>query len=179
MELVILGVMASGKTTIGQRLAQRLEWVFADADDYHSPENKAKMHDGIPLTDADRVPWLAALHELLDDWIENGINGILACSALKQQYRAMLAEDIPAAELKFIFLDAPRALVEERAAARHYAVAPPELVASQFETLEPPTDAVRVEMVDESGTAKSVDAVVNELVAALGLKSAEAWHEEH
>jgi gluconokinase len=179
MLVVIMGVSASGKTTIGQKLAQRLEWIFADADDYHSPENRTKMHDGIPLTDADRAPWLAQLHELLDDWIENGINGILACSALKQEYRAVLADDIPAAELKFVYLDAPQWLVEERAEARQHALAPAALVASQFETLEAPTDALTIQMVDGGGAPKSVESVVNEIVVGLGVKTADAWHEEH
>jgi gluconokinase len=179
MLLVIMGVSASGKTTIGQKLAQRLEWIFADADDYHSAENKAKMHEGTPLTDADRAPWLAQLHELLENWIENGINGILACSALKQEYRAVLANDISPAELKFVYLDAPEWLVEERAEARQHALASATLVASQFETLEPPTDALTIKMVDGSGAAKSVDSVVNEIVVGLGIKTADAWHEEH
>lgn len=179
MLVVIMGVSASGKTTIGEKLAQRLEWIFADADDYHSPENKAKMHEGIPLTDEDRAPWLAQLHELLDDWLESGINGILACSALKQEYRAVLADDISPAELKFVYLDAPQWLVEERAEARQHALAPATLVASQFETLEPPADALSVKMVDESGAPKSVDSVVNEIVVGLGVKTADAWHDEH
>lgn len=179
MLLVMMGVTASGKTTIGQKLAQRLEWIFADADDYHSPENKAKMHEGIALTDEDRAPWLARLHELLDNWIENGINGILACSALKEEFRAMLADDISAAELKFVYLDVPRWLAEERAEARQHAIAPAALVASQFETLEPPVDALSIKMVDNSGAPKSVDSVVNEIMVALGLKTADAWHENH
>jgi len=172
-------VTASGKTTIGQKLAQRLEWIFADADDYHSPENRAKMQQGIALTDADRAPWLASLHELLDNWVENGINGILACSALKHEYREVLSNDIPPAELKFIFLDIPEELAEERAADRPHSFAPASLVASQFATLETPTDALIVKMEDHDGAPKSVESVVNEIVVGLGVKSAAAWHEEH
>jgi gluconokinase len=179
MLVVIMGVSASGKTTIGQKLAQRLEWIFADADDYHSQENRAKMQDGIPLTDADRAPWLARLHDLLDDWIENGINGILACSALKQEYRAVLADGIPPAELKFVFLDVPRWLAEERAASRQHGLAPAALVASQFATLEPPTDALTIQMVGENDSPKSIESVVNEIVVGLGVKTADAWHEDH
>jgi len=116
---------------------------------------------------------------LLDNWIENGINGILACSALKREYRAVLADDISPAELKFVFLDAPQWLVEERAEARQHALAPAALVASQFDTLEPPTDALSIRMVDDNGVPKSVEAVVNEIVVGLGIKTADAWHDEH
>ena len=84
MVLVVMGPTGSGKTTIGELLARRLKWKFADADDYQSPENKEKIHHGIALTDADRAPWLAALQDPIVRWVESKENAVLACSALKQ-----------------------------------------------------------------------------------------------
>jgi gluconokinase len=175
MVLVMMGVTASGKTTIGEALAKRLEWVFADGDDYHSQANKEKMQDGIPLTDADRAPWLIALNGLLADWDENGISGVLACSALKQEYRDQLRAEIPAGDIHFIFLDAPRALIEERASLRHHAFATPALVESQLEILEPPADAVQIELENPDGVEKSVDEIVDEVLAKLHLKTGEEF----
>src|SRR5580698_526527 len=115
MVIVVMGVTASGKTVVGEALARRLEWVFADADDYHSPANREKMHAGVALDDDDRRPWLIELNELIDQWIENGINGVLACSALKQEYRDLLIADMPRGEVQFVFLNGSRELIEERA----------------------------------------------------------------
>ena len=84
MIVVLMGVTASGKTTIGTKLAALEQWEYAEGDDYHSDANKAKMHAGIPLTDADRAPWLASLHEVLLGWHRSGTSGVLACSALRQ-----------------------------------------------------------------------------------------------
>src|SRR5437764_820392 len=100
MVLVIMGPTGSGKTTIGELLGQRLGWTFADADAYHSPANKEKIHHGVALTDADRAPWLAALHEQIARCIADKTNAILACSALKQSHPsrvsnvAILIDDI-------------------------------------------------------------------------------------
>src|SRR5258705_5313159 len=91
MVIVVMGVTGSGKTTIGSMLAARLGWDFADADEFHSAENKAKMHQGIPLTDADRAPWLAAMHQKIEQWLSEKRNVGLACSALKQIYRQQLS----------------------------------------------------------------------------------------
>jgi gluconokinase len=171
-----MGVSASGKTTVGQALAQRLEWLFADADDYHSAANREKMHDGIALTDEDRGPWLLELHGLLADWDESGINGVLACSALKQEYRAMLTADIEAAELRFVYLHGSRDLIAERAEHRHHAFATPELVDSQFQILEPPEDALQVELGKDEASAKPVEAIIDEIVARLHILTAEQFH---
>ena len=86
-----MGVTGSGKSTIGKLLAERLAWVFLEADEFHSPENIAKMHNGIPLTDADRLPWLDAIHARLVALHAQGKDVVLACSALKQSYRQRLA----------------------------------------------------------------------------------------
>lgn len=176
MVLVIMGVTASGKTTVGEALAKRLEWVFADADDYHSLANREKMHAGIPLTDVDRGPWLKDLHGLIADWIENGINGILACSALKQEYRDILTADAPQDEIRFIFLNGSRELIEERAEHRHHAFATPALVPSQLETLEVPTDALQINIGSDDSSAKTVDEIVEEIISRLHIKTAEQFH---
>src|SRR5277367_1051315 len=94
MIILVMGVTGSGKTTIGKLLAQRLGWIFLDADDFHPAANKEKMHHGIPLSDADRAPWLAAIHEELVRRKSEGQNVVLACSALKQTYRNVLSEGL-------------------------------------------------------------------------------------
>src|ERR1700758_3274579 len=95
MIIAIMGVTGSGKTTVGTLLAKRLGWEFADADDFHSAANKDKMHRGIPLTDADRWPWLDAIHAKLVQVTAENRNLVLACSALKQVYRERLFSSLP------------------------------------------------------------------------------------
>ncbi len=87
MIVVVAGVAGSGKTTVGQLLARRLGWLFADGDSFHPAANIAKMRAGLPLTDADRQPWLAAIGSWMDDIIASGQSAVLACSALKRRYR--------------------------------------------------------------------------------------------
>src|ERR1700678_1121834 len=101
MLILVMGVTGSGKTTVGKLLAQQLKCDFLDADDFHSAANREKMHQGIPLTDADRAPWLAALHDELVRANSVGESIVLACSALKQKYRDALAAGL---NLKTIFL---------------------------------------------------------------------------
>src|ERR1700689_1012091 len=141
MIVVLMGVSGIGKTTIGKLLAARTVWKFEDADDYHSEENRRKMAAGIPLTDADRELWLKALHELMLQYREKGENAILACSALKQQYRELLAECFAKGEMRFVYLHAPTALIKERMKSRHHPYMNPELLGSQLATLEVPSDA--------------------------------------
>src|ERR1700744_734108 len=94
MIVIVMGVTGSGKTTIGKMLAQRLGWEFADADDFHSAANKDKMHRGIPLTDADRLPWLVSMHDYLAKEAAEKRSVVLGCSALKQSYRAILSNGL-------------------------------------------------------------------------------------
>src|SRR5579864_8849638 len=111
MIIVVMGVTGSGKTTVGQLLAARLGYLFADADDFHSAANKDKMHKGIPLTDADRQPWLAAMHQQIAKWIASKQNAVLACSALKNDYRRQLWTG---PEGQFVYLRGSYELIAQR-----------------------------------------------------------------
>ena len=161
MILVLMGVTASGKTTIGTKLAAAEHWEYAEGDDYHSAANKAKMHAGIPLTDADRAPWLTALHEVLLGWYRSRTSGVLACSALRQAYRDELSADIPGAELRFVLLEVPKEVLQERLAERKNHYMSPALLESQIATLETPKDAIRV------AGDRPPDEVVGEIMTAL------------
>jgi gluconokinase len=136
---VIAGVAGSGKTTIGVQLARRLGWTFADGDEFHPAANVAKMRAGIPLTDADRAPWLAAITAWMDDIIESGQSAVLACSALKRSYREELLRGRDQAVM--VFLEVSREQDEARVSHRkgHFFAEP--LVASQYAALEPPDPA--------------------------------------
>ena len=144
-----MGVSAAGKTTVGRALATDLGWPFHDADDYHSAHNIAKMRAGQPLNDDDRRPWLAALRRLIDDILARGDHGVLACSALKQAYRdALTPAGIQAERVRFVYLDVPEPVLEERISRRRGSFAPPELLPSQLATLEEPQNALRVDGAD-------------------------------
>jgi gluconokinase len=158
MIVVLMGVSGSGKTTIGTLLAQRTGTVFADADDYHPAANKEKMRAGIPLNDEDREPWLEILNGLLRGWFQSGEGGVLACSALKEKYRQTLESGIPAGAITFVWLDPSKELLTERMAARHHEFMNPKLLDSQFATLEPPKEALRIE--NDSAPAEVVDQIL-------------------
>jgi gluconokinase len=144
MIVILMGVSGSGKTTIGTLLAKRMATSFADADDYHSPANKAKMAAGHPLTDQDRQPWLETLNSLLLQWFEAGKGGVLACSALKDAYRKILIRGLPLKAYTFVLLDGSKETIAERLAERKNHYMNPDLLDSQFATLEPPADALRI-----------------------------------
>ena len=166
MILVLMGVTGSGKTTIGKLLAAETGWRYADADDFHSEANKAKMHAGIPLTDEDRQPWLATLHQLLLGWYEAGISGILGCSALKRSYREELIPQIPPVNIRFILLDASRPVLEGRLKKRRNHYMNPELLQSQLDTLEVTPDIMRV--CAEGPPEKIVQEILDELLTVEG-----------
>lgn len=138
-----MGVAGSGKTTIGRALANSLGWPFVDADDYHSRENIARMRRGLPLTDADRVPWLAALHGVIARALDRRESLVLACSALKERYRVALAGGLRT--VRFVYLTAPEAVLRDRLANRTDHFARPNLLDSQLATLEPPADALEID----------------------------------
>ena len=144
MILVLMGVSGVGKTTIGKLLSARTGWPFEDADDYHPEANKRKMAAGIPLTDADRAPWLNALHKRMLEYREKGQNAIFACSALKEQYRKVLSDGFAPGEMRFVYLYASASVIAERMKRRHHPYMNPGLLQSQIETLEEPADAWRV-----------------------------------
>lgn len=138
-----MGVVGSGKTTIGSLLARELGWQFADADDFHSPVNIEKIRRGIPLTDEDREPWLATLRGVIANWIVQRTSAVLACSALKRDYRDRLSVG---PEVRFVYLKGSAALIAERLRARHGHFAGEQILASQFADLEEPEDAVVVDI---------------------------------
>src|SRR5579859_443400 len=163
MIVVLMGVTASGKTTIGRKLAATEGWQYAEGDDYHSEANKQKMQQGIPLTDEDRAPWLVSLHDVLMGWYRSGTSGVLACSALKQMYRDVLSAGIPKTGLHFVLLEVPRSTLEHRLAERRNHYMSPALLDSQLATLELPKDAIRVR-----GDLPP-DEVVHQIIAAIGV----------
>ncbi len=137
-----MGVSGVGKTTVGQALAHELGWPFADADDFHPAANVAKMREGIPLTDADRAPWLHLLRAAIDEWLAAQQSVVLACSALKQAYREQL---IAGPDVQLVFLQADISLIAERIAARQGHYMNPGLLQSQFDTLEIPPDSLSLD----------------------------------
>jgi gluconokinase len=161
MVVVLMGVTGTGKTTVGEALAARTGWPFADADDFHSAANRAKMHAGIPLTDEDREPWLQALHKQIVDWLQGGVNGILACSALKESYRTELTDGTGPRDVRYVFLSGPPELIRQRMEARHGHYMPESLLPSQLATLEPPSDAIKISI--DQTVATMVDQILSAL----------------
>jgi gluconokinase len=161
MIVVLMGVSGSGKTTIGTLLSERMHTVFADADDFHSAANKAKMAAGHALNDEDREPWLETLNSLLLNWFEAGKGGVLACSALKDGYRKTLVRGLPHSAFAFVWLDGSKELIAERLAERKNHYMNPGLLDSQFATLEPPVDALRI--VNDRAPEEVVNEILNHL----------------
>jgi len=159
MIIVVMGVTGSGKTTIGNLLAARLAWHFADADDFHSAANKEKMHKGIPLTDADRLPWLAAIHDQIAKGLALKQNAVLACTALKRSYRQQIWSG---PEVRFVYLKGSYEFIAERLRARKGHFADEHILAGQFADLEEPSDAVTVDI------GASPEEIVDEICRRLG-----------
>ena len=143
MIVIVMGVVGAGKTTVGTLLATELGWEFADADDFHPTANVEKIRNGIPLTDADRAPWLERLSEAIADCIAAGKNLVLACSALKRKYREKLTVG---SEVRFVYLKGSAGLITQRLHARHGHFAGESILASQLGDLEEPQDAVVVDI---------------------------------
>jgi gluconokinase len=165
--LVVMGVSGSGKSTIGEKLAQRLGWSYEDGDRFHPPSNVAKMSAGQPLTDEDRWPWLRAIADEIDRVCEAGEHAVIACSALKRAYRGVLVHGRN--DVRIIYLKGTQELIASRLAQRKGHFMPPGLLASQFKTLEPPGP-------DENPVTVSIDApvetIVDDIVRQLGLSAA-------
>ncbi|UWQ21868.1 gluconokinase [Jannaschia sp. W003] len=161
--IVVMGVTATGKSAVGAALAEALGARFVDGDDLHPASNRRKMAEGTPLDDADRAPWLAEVGRTLAE----GGDCVVACSALKRRYRTAI-DRAAGGGVRFVFLDAPRALVKERLRAREGHFMPASLIRSQFETLEPPG-------ADEGAVRLAVDRPVAQVVQAalrgLGLQA--------
>lgn len=159
MIVIIMGVSGSGKTTIGERLAERLGWPFYDGDDFHPPANRDKMARGIALTDADRAPWLAALRDRIDELSRAGRPAVIACSALKRAYREMLSVD--RADVRLVYLKGDYDLIRRRMETRAGHFMNVDLLMSQFDTLEEPANAL---VVDASQPSENiVDLIEKEL----------------
>ncbi|MEG3838150.1 gluconokinase [Microcoleus sp. Z1_C3] len=143
MITIVMGVSGSGKTTVGKLLAQSLNWDFRDADDFHPSANINKMSRGIPLEDADRLPWLLQLQATIDRWLLENKNVVLACSALKTSYREMLYRDQQ--RMKIVYLKCSFQLLATRLKTRenHYMKA--DLLLSQLHSLEEPQDAIIID----------------------------------
>lgn len=142
--VILMGVSGCGKTTIGQLLAQQLGWEFIESDDYHSAENIRKMARGVPLTDEDRQPWLESLHNVLHNFSAQERPVVMACSALRENYRNILADDLPG--ILFVYLKGSYALIEARLAARPAHFMKAGMLRSQFETLQEPEDALALDI---------------------------------
>jgi gluconokinase len=142
MIIGVMGVAGSGKTTIGSQLANAIGATFVDADAFHSPANIKKMSRGIPLTDADRAPWLAALHQRLVRASESGEVLVLACSALKQDYRDILSTGIT---VLWVYLKGTREEIYRRLQQRQHHFISAGMLGSQFATLEEPHDAIVID----------------------------------
>lgn len=160
MIVVVMGVSGAGKTTIGSALAARIGCEFLDGDDWHPPENVAKMAAGNSLTDDDRWPWLDRLNTLLREREARGESAVLACSALKQSYRERLMRGLGRCEL--IFLHGTFDLIHGRIAARRHRYMPASLLRSQFASLEPPQRAITIDV------ARPPERCIEEIVAVLG-----------
>jgi gluconokinase len=160
MIVIVMGVVGSGKTTVGRLLADQLAWEFADADDFHPRSNVERIRQGIGLSDQDRQPWLQALHEAISHWIGERKNVVLACSALKRGYRQEL-EVGP--EVRFVYLKGSAELIAERLRLRKGHFANAQILVSQLADLEEPEGALTVEI------SSTPPKIVAEIRGKLGL----------
>lgn len=162
MIIVIMGVAGTGKSTVGELLATELHDKFLDGDSLHPPRNIEKMTHGIPLTDADRAPWLAAIHGCIVESLQRAEDLVVACSALKQRYRDTLNSG---AVITWVYLKGSKELIWDRLQQRKHHFMKPQMLASQFADLEEPADAIVVDVAAEPS------AIVGQIVNALRVRA--------
>lgn len=161
MIVIVMGVSGSGKSTVGELLAKSLNWDFKDADSFHPEANVAKMSRGIALEDASRLPWLLALQGAIDEWLREGRDVVLACSALKETYRQILLGDRP--QVKIVYLKGSPELFAERLKERENHFMKVDLLQSQFAALEEPKKAIALD------ASLSVEAIVKSIINCLSI----------
>ena len=142
--ILLMGVSGSGKTRIGKLLATHLGWQFYEGDKFHTPENITKMSSGTPLNDDDRIPWLISLNKLISTSLKESRPGVLACSALKEQYRQLLLRDCQG--VLIVYLKGSYDLIWSRMSARPHHYMKPKMLKSQFEALEEPLNALVIDI---------------------------------
>jgi gluconokinase len=167
--LIVMGVSGSGKSTIADKLAERLRWSYEDGDKFHPASNVAKMSAGHPLTDEDRWPWLQAIADEIDRVCGAGQHVVIACSALKRAYRDILVHG--RSDVRIVFLEGTQELIAKRLTARKHHFMPPGLLESQFKTLEPPDASENPVTVSIDA---SVDTIVDDIVRGLRLSPDES-----
>jgi len=146
MILIIMGVAGSGKTTVGQLLAEQLSWTFRDADEFHPASNIEKMSQAIALEDADRATWLAGMRSAIETWLRENTNAVLTCSCLKAAYRQTLVVD--PARVRFVYLKGSLDLIAARLRQRTHHFMKADLLQTQFAILEEPQDAIIADVSD-------------------------------
>src|SRR6202790_5092878 len=157
--VVLMGVAGSGKTAVAMQVAQKLDWIFLDADNFHPQANIEKMKHGIPLNDQDRAPWLQRLHDELQHQMAEGHSVILACSALKESYRNVLRDEV--SPPMFVYLDVDPQTIRDRLLHRTAHFFPKELMESQFAALEKPKDAIIMD------ARNPLDVVIDQVIHTL------------
>lgn len=160
--IIVMGVSGAGKTTVGLRLAQDLDWIFADGDAFHSRSSIEKMAAGEPLTDSDRYPWLERIRSAIDGWKADGKNVVLACSLLTAAYRDFVL-DGRREFVRLVYLQASPLLLRERLYHRVGHFMKDSLLHSQLQTLEEPRDALVVD------AAETPEQIIRRIRAALHL----------
>ncbi|MFQ4140868.1 gluconokinase [Chlorogloeopsis sp. ULAP02] len=161
MIILVMGVAGSGKSTIGKLLADTLQWDFYDADNFHSPKNIEKMQRGIPLDDADRLPWLQDIQTAIKQWLEENQNVVLACSALKASYRQYFL--IGDERIKLVYLKGTFELIQKRLQERTNHFMPANLLRSQLDILEEPAESLYIDI------SAPPDAIVQNIRVGLGI----------